>query len=161
MRRLILKSHSLCLTDMTSENENKAFFSALWLVLICTSNLSTKDPPNVSTDAEQPYSFRNLWRALWSSLRCSTALYRLSHELTLEKSLSGADPFQPLGTRVDQWKMGQCQHSQTCTLMHKCAESSFAGCCGHLHRMKPWNFDIRVLFERKKKKEYIVGSLDK
>lgn len=86
-----------------------------------------QDPPNVSTGAEQRVSFQSLWRPLWSSLCCSAALYRPSPELTLEKSLSGADPYQPLCTPVHMWKMGQHQNIHMCKLTYKYAESAFVG----------------------------------
>lgn len=108
------------------ENETKVFF----LSFVFGPHLHRQryqDPPNVSTGAEQRVSFQSLWRPLWSSLCCSAALYRPSPELTLEKSLSGADPYQPLCTPVHMWKMGQHQNIHMCTLTYKYAESAFVG----------------------------------
>lgn len=130
MRCWRLKPHSLCLADMRSENEERCFSHLCdWTSSAPATN---QDPLNAGADAEQPYSFQNLWRPLWSSLRCSAALYRLSRELTPEKSLSGADPVQPFCTK---WKMGQRQRSPTCT-----SQMCRVNYCGHLHRMKPCKY---------------------
>lgn len=80
---------------------------------------------------------QSLQRPLWSSLCCPTAFYRPGHDITsLEDSLWGADPYQPICTQAAIRKTVLSQHTHTCAHVHECAKSTFTNDSCAPHRMR-------------------------